>query len=150
MFDFTPEGIIQFDKRIMEINKRIEKLGEEIASSGAETWHDNASYEEATRQQAMWSNELRQLIQIKRKARIVTPSLTGDHVGFGRKVTYEDNMTGEQTTINIGSYIVLNEDSDETSYQSPIAILLEGAEVGETRQGMIAGKRKAFRVIAIA
>ncbi len=150
MFDFTSEGIIQFDKRITEINTRIERLGEEIEASGAEAWHDNASYEEATRQQAMWSSELRHLIQVRKKARIVAPSLVDDRVGFGRKVTYEDKVTGEQTTINIGSYIVLDEDSGEISYQSPIAILLEGAKVGETRQGMIAGRQKAFRIIAIA
>jgi transcription elongation GreA/GreB family factor len=70
-------------------------------------------------------------------------------VGIGSRVTTVDAETGEEKTVFIGSYQVFG-NNGRISYNSPLARILLGAEVGEIVAGEIAGKEKKFEIVSIA
>jgi transcription elongation GreA/GreB family factor len=71
-------------------------------------------------------------------------------VSIGHTVTVEDEHTGETRAMKIGSYMVLTKEKGEViSYDAPLARMLIGAQVDDTRESVIAGKKKRFRILKI-
>jgi len=95
----------------------------------------------------MISGRLREMIDIRNRARVVQPSRASDRVGIGRVVTVRDD---EDMVIlfEVGSFMMFDGDR-RVSYAAPLAKLLMGAEVGEVREGKIAGAERAFEVLRI-
>lgn len=144
-----------FDALSVEIEKiadKIKELGKEVGKScqeGAETFHDNFALEDSHRQQFMWSTRLRELIRIRNQARVVE-SQQNDKVSLGLTVTVKDENTSEIRVIKIGSYMVLQEHQGEViSYNAPLARMLISGKVGETKEAIIAGKKKIFHILKI-
>jgi len=147
-FYFLPDDFDLLDKKIETLHQEIDRLGKAIGLSSdisGETFHDNFDYEECSRQQAMWSEEIRKLSLIKRKAKIIHPRKNGDVVAIGRTVSLDNN--GKKMTIKIGSYMTFN--SDSVSYASPIVKLIFGAKSGETKEGLIQGKKTKIKILEI-
>lgn len=98
----------------------------------------------------MWSTRLRELIRIRNQTRVLLEPPKGDTVTIGRTVTAENENTGETLVMKIGSYMVLtNEEGEVISYNAPLARMLVGGRVGDTRESVIAGKKKSFRILKI-
>lgn len=147
-FYFLPEDLMMLDQKIETIHKEIERLGQAIGLSAdvsGETFHDNFDYEEGGRQQAMWSEEVRKLSVIKQKAKIIHPNKSEDIVAIGRTVTINNN--GEIMTIKIGSHMTFN--SQSVSYASPIVKLIFGAKPGDTKEGIIHGRKTKIHILEI-
>ena len=148
---FLPEDFQALNSKIAAMTERIRDIGQEMGLScqeGAETFHDNFAYEDGERQQAMWSRRLRELLDLRRRARLSSPPDGRRHrVGIGCMVTVRDDG-GVVHRVGIGSYMVFN-GSDTISYRSPLGNLLLGAQVGEVREGKLGRERKVFEVLAI-
>lgn len=149
---FTKEDYECLLQEIARICDRIKDAGKEMGQSckeGAETFHDNFAYEEGERQQIMWSNRLRELIKIKNMARVITSIDSSDIVSLGRTITIHDTNTGHRKRLKIGSYMVFCKSDKHTptiSYAAPLAKLLIGASAGDTREGVISGKKHIYLI----
>jgi len=148
---FLKEDFDALNAEIIAAAEKIKGAGKEMGLScqeGAETFHDNFAYEEGERQQLMWSSRLRELIRIRNQARVVEPQKS-DIVSLGLTVTIEDEDTQEVRMMKIGSYMTFTKQVGIVSYNTPLARMLIGGKVGETKEAVIAGKRKSFRILKI-
>ena len=153
MYYFLKKDFEALNAEIEKIADKIKEIGKEMGKScqeGAETFHDNFAYEDGERQQYMWSGRIRELVRIRNQAHVLLNPSRGDTVSIGRTVTIEDKHAGKTRAIKIGSYMVLAEKEEEViSYNAPLARMLIGARVGDIREGVIAGKKKRFRILKI-
>jgi len=153
MYYFLKKDFDALNANIEKLADKIKEIGHEMGKScqeGAETFHDNFAYEDGERQQYMWSTRLRELVRIRNQARVLLEPPKGDTATIGRTVTVEDENTGETLVMKIGSYMVLaNEEGEVISYNAPLARMLVGGRVGDTRKSVVAGKKKSFRILKI-
>lgn len=152
MYYFLKADFDTLSAEIEKIVDTIKALGQEggkSCSEGAETFHDNFAHEDSQRQQFMWSTRLRELIRIRNQSRVFEPQI-GDKVSLGTKVTVEDDNTGETRIMQIGSFMVFdNKEGLVISYDAPLARMLIGGKVGDTREATIAGKKKVVNILKI-
>ncbi len=150
MFKFFQEDIEALDFKISDLKRVIREAGQQMgaATEDGEREHDNPELEDAMRRFEMWSQHLREMNEVRRNAEIVrVVEIKPSRVSIGCTVTFIDQDNTERT-IAIGSYIP-SDVSTEISYAAPIARILIGLQVGESREGMIAGKSVEFEIIKI-
>lgn len=148
---FLPEDLEVLDKKIEENKQRMQEALKRIGDScdGGSTWHDNFPFEQAQRDAELWSTRLRGLISIRNNIEVVYPiDFKEGRVNIGRIVTIRDEDNDQTREFQIGSYMILDEERNAISYNSPIAQLIMGAVIGEVREGVIGGKKK-FKIINI-
>ncbi len=155
-FFFTREDYDAFCRRIAEVEQKVKKytlsVGTAVDSSG-DAWHDALLYD-AQRMSESWSNELRNLLGIKRQAEIIEMSPPKDgKVCFGKVVKVLNLESKEVSLFKISSYVVAGSANQEEirkiSYMSPLGKLLIGAEVGEVREGVVGNNKKRFEILEI-
>ncbi len=108
-FLFTKEDYEALSKRIVEIEQKVKEhtanVGGAVDSSG-DAWHDANLYH-AQRMSESWSKNLRELLEIKRKARVIeAPPLRDRKARFGTIVKVRDLKSGEISSYEISSYMV--------------------------------------------
>jgi len=151
-FYFLRDDFRQLEQRIKDTQTKIEESLKEMgenAQQDANVWHDNFGFEDAQRQAEMWSNQLRELVDMKNRAKIVDPYPKTDRAFIGRTITVQDVVTKEEQKFRIGSFLVLDENSGSVSYTAPLAKIFVGAKVGEIKRGEIAGEDKLFELLKI-
>lgn len=151
VYYFLRKDFETLERKIEELRNRLETALDEMGESIGEdsnAWHDNFGYDEGQRQSQMCSTRLREFIRIKNHAQIIAPKTT-EEVCIGSIVTVEDESTGRSDTYEIGSFWVFDE-ADAISYDCPLAKILIGARVGETREGVIARKKKRLKIVQIS
>ena len=134
-----------------ETRARMQEAGWEIGESceqGAETYHDNAPYEEAVRSFSLSSWQLSELQKIRGQVRVVDPPAVADKAKIGVRVRIKDLETQEELSVRIASYIVF--DQGDISYRSPLAKILIGAVAGDVKSGVISGKKKRFQIMELS
>lgn len=150
-FYFFKKDLTALDRQIVQTSKKVKEIGKEIGDScgeGAETWHDNFAYEQGQRDMKMWGDELRKLIKIRERARLLEPQTNRGMVAIGRTVTVYDPDTGKTEVYEIGSYMIFSKEEPEKenhhriSYPAPLAQMIMLAEEGEERTAEIGGKPK--------
>lgn len=151
---FLREDLDALDRSIDEIDNRIKDILSQAGDSckgRSDTWHDNFEHEDGRRSSFMWSTRLKELVAIKKNAKIVTPAPTGDEVVIGRTVIIRDEETQEISTFRVGSYMVLgdHEDQEVISYAAPLAKIIIGARAGDLREGQIGRGKKRFKIIEV-
>jgi len=149
---FLREDLEILHKKIDEVSRdldRVSLLLGEACQQSSETFHDNAPYEVAVREQIILSRHLQDLLQFQRDVVIVDPPGTFCTVRIGAMVTIQDIATSEIETYKIGSYIVFDYSYEKISYVSPMAQALEGARVGEVRTLNLETRVRTLRVVAI-
>lgn len=154
MYYFLKEDFEELGKEIEKICDKIKEIGQEMGRSckeGAETFHDNFAYEDGERQQYMWSNKLRELINIRNNSRIVETPQQTEKVSIGKIVTVLDQTTNDVKTFKIGSYMIFKQkkESKVISYNSPLARLFINSQIGDIKKGMIGGKNNVFKILNI-
>ena len=148
---FLAEDLRALEQHMVELKGRIRAIGQEMGDScqeGAETFHDNFAHEEGSRQLMMWTRRLRELEGVRARARVVQPLDGRERVRIGSVVTVCDLETGQERTVQIGSFLVLS-GSEAISYQAPLSRLLMGARQGETRSGHLAGRQVQLEVCSV-
>lgn len=154
MLYFLPEDFVALNDEIDGVIEKIREYGKEIGRSckeGAETFHDNFGFEDAERNQQMWSKRLRDLISLRNSAHVVKANPSTEKVSLGRTVTFKDLSTDEIKTYLIGSYMLFGKNRVPTviSYNSPIGRLLLSGKVGEIRSGTINKREREFEILKI-
>jgi transcription elongation GreA/GreB family factor len=138
--------------KIEELAGELREAGQEKglwANQSAETWHDNFGYEREQQHQWALSERLEEFVAMKNDAEIVDQRIP-DEVDIGAEVPIRDTRSGEQKTIVIGSYQVLDQqDDNEISYAAPLASPLMGATVGDEREVAIGDRTTVYRVVSI-
>lgn len=151
---FLREDLDALNESIREVDDRIREILNQAGGScqeGADTWHDNFEYEDCQRSVAMWSTRLRELVALRKSAKLITPAPTGDEALIGRTITIQDQETKEVITFQIGSYMILKKraDREAVSYAAPLAVMFIGAKVGEIKEGEIGREKKRFMITKI-
>ena len=139
-------------QHIDAVGKEIRRVQGETAESTeqtSETWHDNFMFEEGERQMLMLSERLASLNNALARAVVVEPRTDGS-VGVGSRVEVVDEITGETRTVEIGSYLILEQRPGVASYASPLGKLLFDARVGDVREGVVGPAHRRYRVTSIS
>ncbi len=148
-FYFLASDFQELVIRIENLHKEIARLGKAIGRScdvSGETFHDNFDYEECSRQQAMWSQEVKKLTAIKSRARIVEAQNNDNlSVSVGRTIVISNN--GEPQKIKIGGYMTFSPES--VSYDSALVKLIFGAKIGDVKEGLIGDRKTRIEIIKI-
>ena len=98
----------------------------------------------------MLSRQLRDLVDLRKKAKKADLPSDKNKVGIGSIVTILNSATGEIKSFKIGSFAVFAETGERTiSYNSPLAQIIIGAKIGEMRIGKISKAEKSFKIIKI-
>lgn len=142
---FTSSDFAALQRKISEVMKKLDETSKaigEACNQSSETTHDNFPYEEAVRQQALWSRRLDELSELSQGALVVRAVASNTEVRIGKHVELEDLMTGEVKTHRIGSFNVASYSSDESaiSYNSPLGNRLLGARVDDIRVLEVEGR----------
>lgn len=148
---FLENDLVKLNDLINSLQAKVKEAGTRKAASvqGGDTFHDNAAFEEAEREQQMWSTRLRELIQIRNGISVVKPDHSkNDTVRIGTEVTLENKTTGETRALKIGSFMTFD-DPNVMSYNSPLAKIVIGARVNDVKTAKIAGQQQEFRILAI-
>ena len=148
---FIMKDFLLLQEKIKVAKKYLTESGKEIGDAcqqGAETYHDNAPFEEAIRQQNFWSGRVSELISLTFGVEIIEHYSGSETVTLGSTVEFEDLGDKSHHTITIGSYAFAAYSDQEgvTSYASPLGAALLGARVGDTR---VFGLRKRNRMMKI-
>jgi transcription elongation GreA/GreB family factor len=149
---FLEGDLTDLSHRIEEVGQKIREFGKEMGRSckeGAETYHDNFAFEDGERQQRMWGSELKKLVSIKNRARVISVPSSNIEVAVGKRVTFRDEKTLEVRSYVIGSYLILTATKDRISYDSQLGRILVGNAVGEICEGFIAGKKTLLKILSI-
>ena len=150
-FYFFAEDLEALDQKIKELDLLVREAGKDMGEScqqSAETYHDNAPYEEAVRSFEMYSRRLAEFQRIRNQVRVISPPANADMVKAGCWVRTINLGSGAEKIIKVGSYIVARD--CEISYVSPLARLLTGAKIGEVREGLIGNGNVEYKVLDIS
>ena len=150
---FLQEDYDKLQSAIDEAEKRARNHGREMGIScdeGAETFHDNFAYEDSERRYKMWSRRLKELIEVRNNAQVVTPTDDTDRIAIGRTFTLLDFESDERRTFRVGSYISFDDNGTTISYRAPLARTLLGGFEGEIRSGRINGEERCFKIVEVA
>lgn len=151
---FTKEDFDGLNREIAVACDRIKDAGKEMGLScqeGAETFHDNFAYEQGQRDQEMWSDRVRELVQVRNNAQIIVPGPNNGQVRIGRAITVRDLHSGTEKVFRVGSYMIFVETTDPPtlSYDAPMPKSLIGAREGEERFSFFGGERHHLEVVKI-
>ena len=147
---FLREDLDILNQMIRRVHELVKDSGRQIGEScteGAETYHDNFSYEEAVRTFSLNTARFMELIRIQGQIMLVEPDQNHKIVSIGSTVKILDMDTDELETFQIGSYLVFREGA--ISYTSPLARLLLGASLGYIRKGIIGSREREFLILEI-
>jgi len=151
---FLKQDLEALDARIQELRDKLEETLKERGEStrqSSETWHDNFPFEEAQRQFSLLAGQLQKLVDLRKKAKEADIPSDKNKVGIGSIVAIQNSATGEIKTFKIGSFAVFVETGEKTiSYDSPLARIIMGAKVGETRSGKIGKNNVKFKITEIS
>ncbi len=157
--EMSPVWFLEFDlhrldediERVRAHIREIKLQGQESTEQSSESWHDNYNFEESQRQLRMFLNHLGGLSKARERAQIVEPPLEPHMVEVGVTVTFRDVASGSLDTFSIGSYTVSPElrEHDFISYESPIALALQGLRVGQSRTARVGDRDRTYEVVSL-
>ncbi len=116
----------------------------------SETFHDNAGFEVALREQMSLAKKSSDLRAILAKMRVVEPSNKSSKVSIGCQIVLKDIDTGESRVCRVGSYRVLAQKfKEELPYTAPIIEPFIGKRVGVKRVIATPGGDKRYELVKI-
>lgn len=136
---------------IQAVAKEIKRVQGETAESTeqtSETWHDNFMFEEGERQMRLLAERLEYLNDVLARAEVVEKRHGGTS-GVGSTVTFVDEASGATQTVEIGSYLILDQRPGVASYESPLGRLLFGARPGDVREGSVGSSIKRVNIVDV-
>lgn len=152
MFYFLAEDVRRLDEQIQKIQQLLDdalaSIGQSVEGE-SNTWHDNFAFEEAQRESEMWSDKLRELLNMRREVIVVDPPNQTVEIEIGHIVIIKDFKDSQTRTVRMGSYMSFSDDSEVISYTSPMGKILMGAKVGEFKLGQINKEQRLFKVLEI-
>ena len=148
------------EKDVVALREKLDKLEEQKLGTAqdaaihvgqsSESWHDNAGFEIAIREQMRLSKETSDIRNMFVKIHTVTPNPKPTKVEVGSKIVLKDLDTDEQKTFIISSYQVLNKkDDSEISYTAPIIQPFMNKRKGTKKNILTPNGEKKYELISI-
>ena len=150
----TPAGMKRLQARILEARAAYLAVcasNEEAAGSGdSSVWHDNFAYEENQRQMHQLARRVHDLEGLAVSMRVVPPAITPPsrvRVGCTVLVTFLDDDSKRR--FFVAGFDDGAPEEGRLSYTAPLARAALGAEEGELRVLLHAGRRRDFEISSI-
>ncbi len=147
---FSKLGVQHLEQQIVEQGRVVVEAGQQVGEEAgiACDWHDNFGFEEARRRLDIESGRLKTLKSLREQAQLAPPPNTeSNRVVIGSKVTFHLGET--QKSFIIGAWAETLPKLGMVAYDSPIAKLVIGLQVGATRDVTFQGKETEVEVISI-
>lgn len=147
---FTRKGLQKLHDEIAEFEKRVKGLqsqSAEVAETGGNAWHDNASYDNLVIQLRGADQRLADAHKAMNRAVIVDPPSTLDRVTIGTRVKIRRD--GEEEEWEIAGYGESDFEHNIIAYNTPLAILLMKKQRGDKTQGIIGEKKAQIEICEI-
>ncbi len=127
---FLPQDYKALKEKAEILEKESKKLGKQInitTTESSEGWHDNAPFDAVMNELGMLKEQLKEIGELIRKAKIIQPSKNKDKVSIGSlvKVVGQDN---KEKWYQIGSYRIIakKEQKGKNSEKNPLIISYAG------------------------
>ena len=155
---FFQEDFEKLKLRREEFRKLHREAGKacgEACSQGAETFHDNAPYEMALKDQALYGGMLSDMDDMLRRAKVIQPEGPDGTVKIGRLVHVKDIIPDESYWVKLGSFWNdspgkgTRDEPIHASYQSPIARALMGKGINDVVDYLIGRLKKKLKILEI-
>jgi transcription elongation GreA/GreB family factor len=149
---FLRDELQAIKDKIVRIQMEIDEAGKRIAEAceqGAETYHDNAPYDEAMRHKEILSLQLLNLAKSIRFAFPIDPPKSPVCVEIGTKVTVVFYGDAEPSELTIGSFINVMGFEDVISYTSPLGQAILGALPGAHLSFKVQNRQIKLQIIDV-
>lgn len=150
-FLVTRDGYELLEKEIDRAEKDLHATSQakgEAYESGGNGWHDNAAWEELSRQEKLLHGTLLELYEKRRKAEVVLPPEDATMVVLGTRVMLEP-ATGPTRTFIISDPLCADLASGVISYQSMLGKALLHKKAGDTVQIPVKGDPVEYTIVSI-
>lgn len=148
------------EKDAVALREKLDRLEEQKLSTAqdaaihvgqsSESWHDNAGFEIAIREQMRLSKETSEIRNMLLKMHTIYPNPKPNKVEVGSKILLKDLNTNEERTFIISSYQVLDKRSEEEiSYTAPIIQPFINKRRGTQKNILTQNGEKKYEIISI-
>lgn len=146
---FTEVGWKRLERIRAEQAEKVRLAGLEVGEEAGPNcdWHDNFGYEEARRRLEQESLRLQQWNDILRRGEIIQIVEQDNIVSIGNTVSA--SIGGALRTFTIGAYGETDSKQSLVSYDSPIAQLVLGCQLHETKDSFFQGKEIEVTILDI-
>ncbi|MCE9628727.1 MAG: GreA/GreB family elongation factor [Candidatus Vogelbacteria bacterium] len=157
MLYFLKEDLEALKKRrdtLYESYLEASKAMGEACEQSSETWHDNAPYDEAKRAAEGLNTQVSGFNEMIARASLVEcPASPPKNVCIGCEVHYQQQSSGEERSVLIGSFWVPMDSSEGSprriSYQSPVGKSFIGHKIGDTVTAVLPKGAEKYLITAI-
>ncbi len=148
----TKDGYKKLEDQLQyNISVRRNEVAEQIAyARGFGDLSENAEYDAAKAEQAKLEDEIQQLEEMLRTAKVVDESeIRSDRAGIGTTVTVRDEEEGDEDTYSIVGANESNPRAGLISVDCPIGMALNGHQVGDRVEVTAPGGSYALMIVKI-
>jgi transcription elongation GreA/GreB family factor len=148
----SPSGLARLQNRIAALETKLREIGMskgEASEVGGNTWHDNFSFEQLTRDELMWSDHLARERRILSRARIMNTPPPADgvvHIGCAVQLRRADGFLVEYVLVCFGDGDPVKRWVD---YASPLGRTLLRLEAGDEVDLFIDGRHETLTVASV-
>lgn len=150
-YPMTAAGMRRLCERIVALEAKLLSITQqkgEAAEVGGNVWHDNFSFEDLQRQEAMALRQLEDARRLLAAAFLVEPPPAATDVRLGSRVLvrFDD---GRERELEIGGYGDADPAAGIISCASPLGRCLLGAVEGDERVFTAAGRERRVTVLKL-
>jgi transcription elongation GreA/GreB family factor len=150
-YPMTAAGMQRLRERLTALEAKLRSIMRqkgEAAEVGGNVWHDNFSFEDLQRQEAMVLRQLEEARRVLAQARLVEPPADSTEVRLGSRVMlrFDD---GREQEVEIGGYGDADPAAGVISCASPLGRCLLGAVAGDERVFHAAGRERRVTVVKL-
>ncbi len=151
---YTPGGIARLRARIAAARAAYKAVCDDnpaaLESGDTSGWHDNFAFEENQRQMHQLARQVRDLETVASQATIVpVPRREPERLILGARFSYRFLNDAELRVGWLAGWEDGDPETGRVSYNSPLGIVLVGAEPGEVRQFRHGGHVRAVEVVDV-
>lgn len=148
---FTALGLEKYKTQMKKIEDELVKLQSsvaEVAETGGNQWHDNASYDYVTAEIRQSDRRLKDMAAALVNATIVDTAKTNEVVAIGTSVRILCNESEQRWLIS--GYGESDPDKGILAYNTPLASLVMGKRSSGKNSGMVGRKFVTVEILEIS
>lgn len=152
----TPGGKRRLEARLAAVRAEFDAVVADnpaaLESGDTSGWHDNFAFEENQRRMHQLAHRLRTLERLLDRAEVVPPLVEAPErvvVGTHVRWRFEDEDEDAARELWLAGFEDGEPNEGRVSYDSPLGRALVGAEEGDLREVVIAGRRRRVEVLCL-
>lgn len=149
----TPGGLTRLEQRIRAARAAYQGVIDDnpaaLEAGDNSGWHDNFAYEENQRQMHQLARRVRDLELLRQRVRLAPLLATADRARVGTAVRFQFEGEDQVRACWIAGYDDGNPERGRVSYNSPLGRTLLGAEAGDTREVIMAERRRTLLLLDV-